>query len=478
MDYTKYTLVEVQHMLRTGKVSSVELVSQCIQNIEKNKDINAVLSYDKEYSLNQAKKADELLKQNCKGDLLGIPVIVKDNICTTEFKTTCASKFLENYVSPFDAFAVKKLKEAGAIIIGKANMDEFAMGGSGKNSAYGPTLNPVDKSRIPGGSSSGSAASVAANLCYCALGSDTGGSIRQPAGFCGVVGLKPTYGRVSRNGLVAFSSSLDQIGPIARSVEDTAIMLDVISGKDYADMTSVNQEKTNFKDFSNTDINGMTIGVVKEIDTANDIHPEINIALKKLIDFYKSKGINIVEVSLPNIQKSLAVYYILSSAEASSNLARFDGIKYGERAKEAEKIDDVYTLSRTKYFGKEVKRRIIIGNYVLCSEYYDAHYKKAVEVKELIKKEFKNAFKNCDAILCPTSPTTANKLCENKTPLQVYLEDIFTVPVNIFGGPAISFPIGKYKEKLPISCQLIGDMWQEKKILDLAYIYEKQGGNN
>lgn len=471
---TDYTLKEVAKLLAEGKVSSQEVTQACLDQIEKTKELNAIISVDKEIALTQASLADQRLKNGENLPLLGVPIVVKDNISTTDYKTTCASKFLSNYVAPYDATVVKKLRDAGAVIIAKANMDEFAMGASGETSYFGKTLNPINPECVPGGSSSGSAVSVSANQCFGSLGTDTGGSIRQPAGFCGVVGMKPTYGRVSRYGVVAFASSLDQVGPITKTVEDNALLLEVISGQDIHDATSVAKEK-DFSTSINDGVKGLKIGVAKEYFEM-ELSPVIKQHIEETIEFYRANGAEIINISLPTVKKALAVYYILSSAEAGSNLSRFDGIKYGVQASEFDGLIDLYYKSRTEGFGAEVKRRIMIGNYCLSAGYYDAYYKKASQVREVLKREFAEAFKKCDAIISPVSPTTAFKFGEKKTPLEMYLADIYTVPVNIVGVPAISFPVAKDENGMPIACQLIGDFWQEGKLYKLANTYEKMRG--
>ncbi len=476
-ELTDYTLSEIKEKLLNKEITSVEVVKACLQRISDTKELNAILYTDEDGALKKAKIADENIKNGKARMLEGIPVVVKDNISTTELKTTCASKFLENYTAPYDATVVKKLKEAGAIIIGKANMDEFAMGSSGENSAYGKTLNPINHEYVTGGSSSGSAACVVANQCYASLGTDTGGSIRQPAGFCGVVGIKPTYGRVSRFGVVAFGSSLDQVGPITKSVKDNAIMLDVICGKDENDGTSVDRNDAPFADCLVDSIKGMKIGVAKEF-FALSMDSEVKNAIDSVIKFYKDNGAEIVDISLPSIDKTLAVYYILSSAEAASNLSRFDGIKYTNRAKNYDGLVDLYYKSRTEGFGSEVKRRIMMGNYVLSASYYDAYYRQAQKVQQLLKKEFDEAFKQVDVIISPVSPTPPFKFGAKATPLEMYLADIFTVPVNVVGVPAISFPVAKSSEGMPIACQLIAGNWEERKLYALAGYYENNMGGD
>ncbi len=471
--YIDETMLDLASKIKSGEYKSVDVVDAFLTKIEDNKHLNAVLYFDREKALNYAKQCDENVKSGKVREYEGVPIILKDNISTTELKTTCASKFLENYVAPYNATVTKKLLDAGFVIIGKANMDEFAMGGSGENSAYGKTLNPINNDYVTGGSSSGSAAVVSGGLAPCSLGTDTGGSIRQPASFCGVVGIKPTYGRVSRYGVVAFGSSLDQVGPITQNVKDNASLLDVISGYDEMDDTTSLRTDKKFSESFVDSIKGMKIGVAKEF-FALGMNDEVKSAIQKTIDFYRENGAEIVDISLPNIDKSLAVYYILSSAEAASNLSRFDGIKYTTRAKNYSGLIDMYYKSRTEGFGAEVKRRIMMGNFVLSASYYDAYYKKAERVRNIIKKEFSDAFSKVDAIISPVAPTVAFKFGEKSTPLDMYLADIYTVPVNIVGSPAISFPVGKNSDGMPIGCQLIADHWKESTLYALSEFYERK----
>ena len=470
--YIEESVESLAKKIKSAEYTSEEVVNAFLERIESEKHINAVLYYDKENAIKLAKQSDERVKNGTAREFEGVPIIVKDNISTTELKTTCASKFLQNYVAPYNATVVERLDSHGFIIIGKANMDEFAMGGSGENSAYGKTLNPINNDYVTGGSSSGSVASVAGHLAPVSLGTDTGGSIRQPSGFCGVVGIKPTYGRVSRYGVVAFGSSLDQVGPITANVRDNALMLDVIAGYDTHDDTTVKRNDKKFSESFVQSIKGMKIGVAKEY-FALGMNEEVKNAIQNTIDFYKSNGAEIVDISLPHIDKSLAVYYILSSAEAASNLSRFDGIKYTTRAKDYDGLVDLYYKSRTEGFGAEVKRRIMMGNFVLSASYYDAYYRKAQRVQNILKKEFEDAFKDVDVIISPTSPTTAFKFGSKATPLDMYLADIYTVPVNIVGVPAISFPVGASSEGLPIGCQLIADKWNESKLYALSEYFER-----
>jgi len=469
------TIESISKKLQSRVVTSVELVEQCLKNIEESGELNILHEVMAESALQKAKEIDE---RRSRGEelpiLAGVPIVIKDNISMVDTFTTCSSKFLENYKSPYNATVVDKLQEAGAIIIGKANMDEFAMGSSSENCAFGVVRNPRNKEYVPGGSSGGSAASVAGNLCFGSLGTDTGGSIRQPSSFCGVVGLKPTYGLVSRFGVVAFASSLDQVGPITKSVRDSAILLDAIAGYDEREFTSAKCEKQSYyKDSFKDSVKGLKIGYAKEFfeDLKNE---EVLNSVNNAIEFYKQNGAEIVDIKLPHIKDALAVYYVLSSAEAASNLARFDGIKYGVPAEDCEDLVDFYFKSRTQGFGKEVKRRIMLGNFVLSSGFFDAYYNKAKAVQNLIINEFKEAFKECDAIISPTTPTSAFKIGEKvDNPLEMYLNDIYTVPVNIATLPAISIPCGKGQNGMPLGLQLIGDRFSESTLFNLADFFER-----
>ncbi len=475
MNYLNLNLFEIRDELEKGNITSLELTKMCLQKIKETSDLNTLICVCEEFALDTAKRVDEDRKNGKKlGKLAGIPIVIKDNINLVGTKTTCASKFLENFVSPYTATCAQKLLDADAVIIGKANMDEFAMGSSNENSAFGPVLNPRNKAYVPGGSSGGSAATVASCQCFASLGTDTGGSIREPASFCGVVGLKPTYGRVSRYGVVAFASSLDQVGPLTRCVQDSAIMLSVIAGEDQKnDMTSSTNSVPDYEKID-TNVKGLKIGIAKEF--FNDkLDKEVREALDKAIETYKANGAEIVDVSLPSLDAALGVYYILSSAEAASNLARFDGVKYGVQANKFADITDLYFKSRSQGFGKEVKRRIMIGNYVLSSGYYDAFYRKAKKVQKVIKKEFENAFSQCDIIISPTTANPAFKLGEKSgDPLSMYLTDIFTVPINIAGLPAMSLPVGKNHEGLPIGMQLIAKEFNEEMIFRFGKLFEEK----
>ncbi|MFA6325108.1 MAG: Asp-tRNA(Asn)/Glu-tRNA(Gln) amidotransferase subunit GatA [Candidatus Paceibacterota bacterium] len=456
MNIKNLTIEKAGVMIKNGELTSVELVSECLKNIEeKNKDLNIFLEVFSD-ALEQAKKADEIIKSG-KGKLLtGIPIAIKDNILITGRKVSAGSKMLENYKASYDAFVIKKLKEDGAVLIGRTNMDEFAMGSSTENSSYGPVKNPFDTSRVPGGSSGGSAAAVAAGMCLGSLGSDTGGSIRQPASFCGIVGMKPTYGAVSRSGVMAMSSSLDQIGPFAKNSIDAKIIFDCIVGKDEMDSTSVSSPKPGLGE------GGKVVGVPREW-LKEGVDKEVLENFEKSLEKLKNKGYLIKDISLPYAKYSLAVYYILMPAEVSTNLSRLDGIRYGLR-KEGENIFDTYKKSRSSGFGLETRRRIILGTYVLSHGYYDAYYNKAWKVRHSIEKEFENIFKEVDFIATPTAPTTAFKFGEKSDPLQMYLSDIFTVPANIAGVPAISIPYGFSEEGLPFGIQFTGSLFSDESL--------------
>lgn len=473
MDITELTLGGLVAAMEAGEVSSVEATEATLKKIEEKKDLGAYVTVCGDSAMSAAKAADKARAEGKKSPLLGVPVAVKDNICTEGIRTTCASKFLENYIPPYDAFVVRKLKAAGAVIVGKANMDEFAMGSGSEYSAFFRVKNAIDPTRVAGGSSGGSACAVASYQAYASLGSDTGGSIRQPAAFNGVVGLKPTYSAVSRNGLIAFASSLDQIGPMARTVADCRTVYDVIKGHDAGDSTSYAGDVDKGDTF--TSLKGRRIGVAKEF-FPKELNGEIRAAIDKALAFYESEGAEIVETSIGSFDMALACYYILSSAEASSNLSRYDGVKYGRRAEGCANLEDIYYKSRTEFFGAEVKRRIMLGNFVLSSGYYDAFYLRASKARTLIKKDFESALSRCDALICPTAPTTAYKAgMSADDPSAAYLGDIFTVPVNIAGLPALSVKCGEDADKLPIGMQLIGKPYCESTLMSLAEIYEKGG---
>ena len=470
------TIAELAGMLDTGETSSVAITQAVIDRThDVDEQINAFLSFDVEDALKQA-KASDLRRATGKslGALDGIPVGIKDTLAVKGQSLSCASKILENYISPFDATCIAKLKEAGAVIWGRLNMDEFAMGSSTENSAFQTTANPWDLEAIPGGSSGGSAAALAAGEAIATLGTDTGGSIRQPAALCGVVGMKPTYGLISRYGLVAFASSLDQVGPFARTVEDAAILMDAMLGKDPLDSTSIApQGETGYTSAIKNKKGPWKLGVPQEF-FGEGIHPEIKANIEKAIQWYREQGCEIVDISLPHSELAVPVYYIVATAEASSNLARFDGVRYGYRSDESKDALSVFTKSRGEGFGDEVKRRIILGTYVLSSGYYDAYYLRAQKVRRLILGDFERAFERVDAILTPTSPTPAFKCGERSgDPLSMYLSDIYTISVNLAGIPAISIPSGFTKDGLPIGLQIIGKAFGEADMFAIANAFEK-----
>jgi len=477
MDITELTVHELKEKLDKKEFTITQIVKAYTEKIaEKEEKIGAFITPLTDEAIEQAKEIENKVNSGeIKGSLAGIPIGIKDNICTKGIKTTCASKILENFISPYDATVMEKINAEHLINIGKTNMDEFAMGSSTENSSVKQTHNPVNLNKVPGGSSGGSAAAVAANMVPWALGSDTGGSIRQPASLCGVVGLKPTYGLVSRYGLVAYASSLDQIGPITKDVEDAAILLNIIAGHDEKDTTSANLEKKDYTKALKKDINGLKIGIPKEY-FGEGINGEVKESLRNAIKEYKKLGAIVEECSIPILDNtSLATYYIISCAEASSNLGRFDGIRYGYRTKNYENLKDIFVNSRTEGFGDEVKRRIILGTYVLSSGYYDAYYKKAQKVRTYIKNEFNKMFEKYDVLVTPTSPVTAFDIGEkSNNPLEMYLSDICTVSVNIAGLPGISIPCGKDKNGMPIGMQIIGKQFAEETILNAAYAYEQR----
>ena len=472
MDITELTVHELQEKLKNKELTITDITKAYVDRInKKEKDVEAFVTTLKDEALEEAK---ELESKETDGDFVGIPIGIKDNICTKGIKTTCSSRMLENFVSPYDATVIEKIKKENMINLGKLNMDEFAMGGSTEYSYFKKTRNPWNLNKVPGGSSGGSAAAVASRMVPWALGSDTGGSIRQPSSFCGVVGLKPTYGLISRYGLVAFASSLDQIGPITKDVYDSAMLLNIIAGHDKRDTTSSNVEKKDYTKALKNDVKGLKIGVPKEF-FGEGINEEVKESLENAIKVYKELGAEVEEFSLDIAKYSLATYYIIACAEASSNLGRFDGIRYGYRAKEFKDLKDLYRKSRSEGFGPEVKRRIILGTYVLSSGYYDAYYKKAQQVRTLVMNEFNKAFQKYDVLLTPTSPTVAFDIgSKSNNPLEMYLADICTVSVNIAGLPGISIPCGVDKENMPIGMQLIGDKFQEEKILNAAYTFEQK----
>ena len=472
---TNLTVHELVEKLKNNELTSRQIMESYANRIEeKEKNIGAFVTVTTEQALKQAEKIDSENVDRTKEPYAGIPIGIKDNICTKGVKTTCSSKMLENFIAPYDATVVEKLNNEKLLSLGKLNMDEFAMGSSTENSAIKVTHNPWDINKVPGGSSGGSAAAVAANLVPWALGSDTGGSIREPASFCGVVGLKPTYGLVSRYGLVAFASSLDQIGPITKDVEDSAILLNIIAGHDGMDSTSYDMPKVDYTKSLKNDVKGMKIGVPREF-FGEGINEEVKSKLQEAIEIYKELGATVEECSLDVAEYSLATYYIIACAEASSNLGRFDGIRYGYRAKEFSNLKELFTNSRTEAFGDEVKRRIILGTYVLSSGYYDAYYKKAQKVRTLVKNRFDECFKKYDVLLTPVAPTTAFDIgAKLDNPMEMYLADICTVSINIASVPAISLPCGVDSQGMPIGMQLIGDRFKEETILNAAYTFEQK----
>jgi aspartyl-tRNA(Asn)/glutamyl-tRNA(Gln) amidotransferase subunit A len=474
---TYYTIQEAGNLLKTRKISSVELTKAYLARIHRiDKDIKALMTVTEEMALVQAEEADKKLAKNEGTPLTGVPAIMKDVLCTAGVRTTCSSRMLENFVPPYDATVVKKLKNAGMVMLGKANMDEFAMGSSTENSAFFTTRNPWDVTRVPGGSSGGSAAAVAAGEAVYALGSDTGGSIRQPAGFCGIVGLKPTYGRVSRFGLIAFASSLDQIGPMTQDVTDAALVMNAIAGYDDCDSTSVDRPVPDYTKALTGGIKGMKLGVPKEY-FVEGMQPEVNRAVRSAIAKLEELGAVIDwDVSLPSTPYALAVYYIIAPSEASANLARYEGAKYGFSYAQTDNMWEVMEKTRQFGFGAEVKRRIMLGTYALSSGYYDAYYLKAQKVRTLIRREFDSAFEKYDALITPTSPTVPFKIGEKADdPLQMYLSDICTLPVNIAGVPAISIQAG-FGGGLPIGLQIIARPFAEDTIFKIAFAYEQAAG--
>lgn len=474
MELCELTIHELLDRLGAGETTSTEITESVFRRIAGvEKRVHSFITLLEESAMEAARKEDMEIRQGARKPLGGIPLAIKDLLCTKGIRTTCGSRILENFIPPYDATVIRKLRNAGAVFVGKTNMDEFAMGSSTETSHFGITRNPWDLERIPGGSSGGSAAAVAADECIAALGSDTGGSIRQPASLCGIVGLKPTYGRVSRFGLVAFASSLDQIGPFTKDVEDCAIMLNVIAGYDPRESTSVPQEVPDYRAFLGQDVKGMKVGVPKEY-FIEGIDPEVSSALRGAIKTLEGLGVSIREVSLPHTDYCIAVYYLIAPAEASSNLARYDGVRYGFRSREARDLMDMYKKSRSMGFGAEVKRRIMIGTYALSAGYYDAYYKKASQVRALLKRDFDEAFRECDVLITPTSPTPAFRIGEKMNdPLQMYLSDIFTISTNLAGIPGLAVPCGFSGAGLPIGAQFLAGHFEEGKLLRLASAYEK-----
>ena len=474
MDITSLTAVELGKKIKAKEISVVEAVKASIAQIEKvEKDVNSFVTLDKEGALKRAEEVQKLIDDGkLTGPLAGVPVAIKDNMCTQGMLTTCSSKILGNFQPMFTAEAVKNLEAAGAVILGKTNMDEFAMGSTTETSAYGVTRNPWNTEHVPGGSSGGSCAAVAANECFYALGSDTGGSIRQPSSFCGVTGIKPTYGTVSRYGLIAYGSSLDQIGPVAKDVSDCAAILEAISSHDLKDSTSMARTDCDFTSALKDDVKGMKIGIPSSY-FGEGLDEEVKAAILKAADILKEKGAVVETFDLGLVDYAIPAYYVIASAEASSNLSRFDGVKYGYRTKEYEGLHNMYKKTRSEGFGPEVKRRIMLGSFVLSSGYYDAYYLKALRTKALIKKEFDKAFAKYDLILAPASPDTAPKLGASLSdPLKMYLGDIYTISVNLAGLPGMTVPCGLDSKGLPIGMQLIGDCFKEKDIIRAGYAFE------
>ncbi len=475
MKLYELSIQEAHRLLRKKEISSQDLTRAILDRINAvDEAVGAYITVDPETAMAQAETADKAISEGRFTPLTGIPIALKDLICTKGLRTTCGSKILENFIPPYDASVVTKLKKDGAVIIGKLNMDEFAMGSSTEHSGFKLTHNPWDLTRIPGGSSGGAAAAVASDMCIGSLGSDTGGSIRQPASHCGVVGLKPTYGRVSRFGLVAFASSLDQIGPLTKDVTDCAILMNAISGYDPADSTSVPEHVPDYTSFLEKDLKGMVVGIPKEYSTTQGIAPDVSHAVERAVEKIEALGAEPVEISLPHTEYVVAAYYVIAPSEASSNLARYDGVKYGYRDKDNNSLMEMYKSTRSKGFGPEVQRRIILGTYSLSAGYYDAYYGKASQVRTLIVRDFNKAFETCDVILAPVAPTPAFKLgAMTDDPLTMYLSDIFTLSANLAGIPGISVPCGFSSEGLPIGLQIMARHFEEGKLFNVAYNFEQ-----
>jgi len=469
------TALEAGRLIRERQISAVELTKAALQQIDRLEDkVHSFVTVDDKGALNQAESVQKQVNEGIlTNPLAGVPMAVKDNMCTQGLKTTCSSKILSNFVPSYSSVAVSNLQSAGAVILGKSNMDEFAMGSTTETSAFGPTMNPWNLENVPGGSSGGSCTAVASEECFYSLGSDTGGSIRQPSSFCGVTGIKPTYGTVSRYGLIAYASSLDQIGPIAKDVSDCAAILETISSYDVKDSTSIKRNDYDFTSALVDDVKDMKIGIPRDYLT-DGLDKEVKEHILKAVEILRERGAIVEEFDLSLVDYAIPAYYIIASAEASSNLSRFDGVKYGYRAKDTADLHQMYKKTRSEGFGSEVKRRIILGSFVLSSGYYEAYYIKALKTKALIKEAFNKAFQKYDMILGPTAPTTAPKLSESlKEPLKMYLGDIYTISVNLCGLPAISVPCGNDSKGLPIGLQLIGDCFKEKNIIRAAFSYEQ-----
>ena len=477
MELYSLTLTQAREKLARGEITSVELTEAVLDRIGRVEDrVRAYLYLDRDGALARAEEADLLRREGRAGELLGIPLSVKDVLCTSTMPTTCGSRMLENFIPPYDATVISRLNDAGAVILGKVAMDEFAMGSTSENCAFQVPVNPWKQGYVSGGSSGGSAAAVAADECFASLGSDTGGSIRQPASLCGIVGMKPTYGRVSRYGLVAFASSLDQIGPLTRDVADCALMMNVIAGHDHRDSTSINRGVPDYTDALQDGLQGIRVGVPAEY-FGEGLDPDVEKAVRRGIDMLREAGAEIVEVSLPHTSYCVAVYYIIAPAEASSNLARYDGVRYGFRDHDADTLIDMYRATRSRGFGDEVKRRILIGTYALSAGYYDAYYKKASQVRTLITDDFRQAFARCDLLVSPVCPTPAWKIGEKSDdPLAMYLSDILTISANLAGIPAISVPCGFSSDGLPIGMQMQAAHFNEEVLLRAAHNLEQRAG--
>ena len=466
------TLTELSLGLRSGAFSSVELTQAFLQRISQHQDLNAYITVTEELALQQALAADVRLSNGTADCLTGIPIAQKDIFCTLDVKTTCGSKMLDNFIAPYNATVVEKFNQSGAVMLGKLNMDEFAMGSSNETSYYGAVKNPWNITTVPGGSSGGSAAAVAARLAVCATGTDTGGSIRQPAALCGITGLKPTYGRVSRYGMIAYASSLDQGGPMTRSAEDAAIVLQAMAGFDAKDSTSVNLPVPDYSARLNNSLAGLKIGLPKEF-FGDGLNSDLAAVLATAIDEYRRLGAEIIEISMPNLKLAIPAYYVIAPAECSANLSRFDGVRYGYRCENPADLTDLYTRSRGEGFGKEVKRRILMGTYALSTGYYDAYYLKAQKIRRLISDDFKNALAKVDVIMGPVTPTTAFGIGEKMDdPIEMYLSDIYTIAINLAGVPAMSIPAG-FVAGMPVGLQLIGSYFAEDRLLNIAHQYQQ-----
>lgn len=466
------TLTELSLGLRSGAFSSVELTQTFLQRISQHQDLNAYITVTEELALQQALAADVRLANGTADCLTGIPIAQKDIFCTLDVKTTCGSKMLDNFIAPYNATVVEKLNQSGAVMLGKLNMDEFAMGSSNETSYYGAVKNPWNITTVPGGSSGGSAAAVAARLAVCTTGTDTGGSIRQPAALCGITGLKPTYGRVSRYGMIAYASSLDQGGPMTRSAEDAAIVLQTMAGFDAKDSTSVDLPVPNYSAELNNSLAGLKIGLPKEF-FSDGLNSDVAAVLATAIDEYRKLGAEIIDISMPNLKLAIPAYYVIAPAECSANLSRFDGVRYGYRCENPKDLTDLYTRSRGEGFGKEVKRRILMGTYALSTGYYDAYYLKAQKIRRLISDDFKNALAKVDVIMGPVTPTTAFGIGEKMDdPIEMYLSDIYTIAINLAGVPAMSIPAG-FVAGMPVGLQLIGSYFAEDRLLNIAHQYQQ-----